>query len=270
MAMLRTSTRVNRLLNCAAPLILGLAASLASAAAQPSAAIETVKASVVAVGTFQRTRNPQFRFLGTGFAVGDGTLIATNAHVVRAALDGGREPEYLVAMVPTREAHDAATARIMRVERVASDLGRDLALLRLAQGQLPPLKLRETDDAREGDALLFTGFPIGAVLGPFAATHRAMISAITPIAIPPPDSRQLKGAMIRQLQSGPFSIYQLDGTAYPGNSGSPMYDPATGEVIGIINMVFVKGMKENAITNPSGICYAIPIQHLRTLLATVR
>ncbi len=27
----------------------------------------------------------------------------------------------------------------------------------------------------------------------------------------------------------------LDATAYPGNSGSPLYDPETGEVVGIIH-----------------------------------
>ena len=45
-------------------------------------ALERVKPSVVAVGTFQKLRSPPFIFRGTGFAVGDGTLIATNAHVI--------------------------------------------------------------------------------------------------------------------------------------------------------------------------------------------
>jgi serine protease Do len=56
----------------------------------------------------------------------------------------------------------------------------------------------------------------------------------------------------------PFTIFQLDATAYPGNSGSPLYDGETGEVIGVINSVFVKGAKENALRDPSGITYAIP------------
>ena len=37
----------------------------------------------------------------------------------------------------------------------------------------------------------------------------------------------------------------------------------TGEVIGIINKVFVQGTKENAITDPSGITYAIPVRHVK-------
>lgn len=174
--------------------------------------IERVKASVVAVGSFQRTRSPAFRFLGTGFAVGDGVTIATNAHV------------------------------------------------------LPALAVRDSDGVREGEAVLFTGFPIGNVLGPYPATHRGMIAAITPIAIPPPSSSQLDTRAIRQLASGAFPVFQLDATAYPGNSGSPVYAPATGEVIGVVNMVFVKGSKESALTQPSGITYAIPSRHLVELM----
>jgi S1-C subfamily serine protease len=61
-------------------------------------------------------------------------------------------------------------------------------------------------------------------------------------------------------------VFQLDGTAYPGNSGSPLYDPETGLVYGVINMVFVKGTKEAALSNPSGITYAIPGTYIRGLL----
>ena len=35
-------------------------------------------------------------------------------------------------------------------------------------------------------------------------------------------------------------------------------------------MVFVKGTKETALTQPSGITYAIPANHLRDLLQKVR
>jgi hypothetical protein len=40
----------------------------------------------------------------------------------------------------------------------------------------------------------------------------------------------------------------------------------SGEVLGVLNMVFM-GMKENAISSPSGISYAIPVSHLKALLA---
>ena len=102
------------------------------------------------------------------------------------------------------------------------------------------------------------------------ATHRAMIAAITPIAIPPPSSSRLDAALIRRLQEGAIPVFQLDATSYPGNSGSPVYDPASGEVVGVLNMVFVKGTKENALTNPSGISYAIPSKYLEALIGGAR
>jgi S1-C subfamily serine protease len=93
-----------------------------------------------------------------------------------------------------------------------------------------------------------------------------MVSSITPIALPGGNSRQLNEKLIRRIKDGAFNIFQLDTTAYPGNSGSPVFDPETGEVIGVINMVFVKGTKESALSHPSGISYAIPGNFLVELL----
>lgn len=244
-----------------------LLAAPAGALAQKRAAIDQVKAGVVGVGTFQRTRTPPFRFLGTGFAVGDGRAVVTNAHVIAAPVDGGAAPEVLAILIPATESGQAA---VVEATRIALDEEHDLAVLQLKSGRLPPLVLRSDDTVRDGDEFLFTGFPIGAVLGPFPATHRAMVAAITPIAIPPGSSDRLEPRVVRRLQRGAFSVYQLDGTAYPGSSGSPLYDGASGEVVGIVNMVFVKGLKENALTQPSGISYAIPVRHLRELLAKAR
>ena len=98
-----------------------------------------------------------------------------------------------------------------------------------------------------------------------------MISAITPIAIPQARAGGPRsGTSMRRLTTGPFPVFQLDATAYPGNSGSPIYDPETGEVIGIVNMVFVKGTKESALTQPTGITYAVPAKHLKACSSKTR
>jgi S1-C subfamily serine protease len=241
-----------------------LALALPPAWAGPEEIIPKVKPSVVMVGTLLRTRNPQFVFRGTGFAVGDGSLVATNAHNIAAPVDAGAGETFVIGIPGTQ---GRAELREARVER--DDPARDLALLRFDGARLPPLALA-TREAREGEALLFTGFPIGSILGPIPSTHRAMIASLPPIALPNVRAAQLTGAQIRRLAEGPFTIYQLDATAYPGNSGSPLYDPETGAVLGVINMVFVKRSREAALKDPSGITYAIPAVHLRALLENVQ
>jgi serine protease Do len=241
-----------------------LASSIAANAADSAATVARVKLSIVAMGTFAPTRSPQFQFRGTGFAVGDGTLVVTNAHVVPETLDSARR-EAFGFVVPGQ-----ASSQFREAIPAASEPGTDLAVLRVRGAALPPLTIGDSDLVREGQEVLLTGFPIGAVLGVFAATHRGMIAAIAPIAIPQARSAELSAQVVRRLSSGSFPIFQLDATAYPGNSGSPVYDPATGNVLGIVNMVLIKGTRESAITQPSGITYAVPARHLRELLDRVR
>jgi serine protease Do len=237
-----------------------------AAAEDPTVTIERVKASVVAIGTFERSRTPPFEFRGTAFVVGDGTLVVTNAHVLPGVLDTTRL-ESLAILLPSAE-RDKVQFR--EVKQVAVDPGADLAVLKMSGAPLPAMQVRDSGNVKEGQLVLFTGFPIGAALGPFPATHRAMIAAITPIAIPQARSAELDPKTIRRLATGSFPIFQLDATAYPGNSGSPVFDPATGEVLGVVNMVFVKGTKESVLTQPSGITYAVPSRYLQDLLQKVR
>jgi S1-C subfamily serine protease len=237
----------------------------AAASADQAETIDRVKPSVVVVGTYQATRNPRFRFLGTGFAVGNGSLVATNAHVVPAVLDTEHQE---TMMVLTRASENKIMQRL--ASKVAEDPDHDLAILRVGGPPFAPLQIGDAGQVREGRIYLFTGYPLGEALGAFPVTHRAMIAAVAPVAIPSARANQLDPQMIRRLTGGAFEIFQLDATAYPGNSGSPLYDPESGAVVGVINMVFVKGTKENALTHPSGISYAIPSRHIADLLKTVR
>ena len=221
--------------------------------------VATVKRSVVGVGTFLKTRSPAVRFVGTGFVVGDGLNVITNAHVV-PELDM-EKMETLGIVVPAGDGVEFRPATL-----VGSDREHDLAHLAIGGKPLPALRLGDGADMAEGRELAFTGFPLGMVLGLHPVTHRALLSAITPIVLPSLTSGKLGAGAIVALQRERFPIYQLDATAYPGNSGSPVYDPQTGLVVGIINMVFVKGLKESAITNPSGITYAVPVSHARELM----
>ncbi len=218
-----------------------------------------IKPSIVAVGTYLPTRNPRAIFLGTGFAVADGRSVVTNAHVTAKSLDTEHLERLAVFYRQDQKEH------MLLADLAVTDEQHDLALLSLSEGQLPALKIGESERVREGAQYAFTGYPIGMVLGLYPVTHRCIISAISPNAIPVIATQQLNVNMLKKLQV-PYDVFQLDATAYPGNSGSPLYDENTGTVVGIINKVFVQGSKENALEHPSGISYAIPSEHIKTLL----
>ncbi len=221
--------------------------------------IDRIRPAIVGVGTIEKTRRPPNRLLGTGFAIADGSLIATNAHVIPMEMNSKRL-EFLAVFIGRGKA-----ARGRRATLMGMDHRHDVAILKMEGPPLPALKLGDPEKVREGEAIAFTGFPIGAVLGLYPVTHTGIISAVTPIVIPARSSRELTAEQIRFLRN-PFEVFQLDATAYPGNSGSPVYSRTTGKVIGIINMVFVKGKKENVLKDPSAISYAIPIDYLKVLL----
>ncbi len=229
------------------------------------AAIDRIRPAIVAVGTTEPTRNPSYQFRGTGFVVGDGTLVATNNHVVPVVVDANNR-EVLSIAIPQA----GGDAIVREASVIARDTEHDLALLRINGPAMPAVRLGDSSRVREGQMFAFTGFPIGGAIGLFPTTHHAYVSAITPITLPQATSRSLDAALVRRLRAERFSIFQLDATAYPGNSGSPMFSIDTGEVVAIVNMVFVKGGKETALTAPSGISYSIPSVFLGRLIESVK
>ena len=251
----------NALLTRLQCLAVGLVILVAPAyGAELAQTISRVKPSVVGVGSFIKTRSPSVQFVGTGFIVADGRHVITNAHAVSNPLDTERKETLIVLVSKDGEPQPR------EAELLALDKDHDLALLKFGGEALPAMKLGDSASVREGQMLAFTGFPIGMVLGFHAATHRGMVAAITPVALPGITARQLNAQMIGRIRDSAYKVFQLDGTAYPGNSGSPLYDPDDGTVYGIINSVFVQGTRESAISRPSGISYAIPSKYIIELL----
>jgi S1-C subfamily serine protease len=223
------------------------------------ATIERVKPAIVAIGTFQKTRRPPAIFRGTGFVIGEGLQIITNVHVLPDKID--QEKKEIIAVFSGKgNAIDMREASI-----IATDPDHDIALLKISGRPLTSLALGDSAQVREGETYAFTGFPIGMVLGLNPVTHRGIISAITPIVIPQLSGQQIDKRILARLIA-PYDVFQLDATAYPGNSGSPLYYPDNGKVVGIINKVFVQESKETVIQKPSGISYAVPTNHIRELL----
>jgi len=221
--------------------------------------VAAIKPSIVGVGTYQPTRRPPLSLRGTGFVVADGRHALTNLHVIPKDIDTAQQ-ESLAIFVGTGEDPDVRLATV-----AAADAEHDLVLLKFSDDPVAPMILGDSGKVREGERYAFTGFPIGAILGLYPATHRGIVAAITPEIIPVDSSGRLTAGLINRLKD-PYMVFQLDATAYPGNSGSPLYDPSSGVVIGIINKVFVQESKENVLQKPSGISYAIPIRYAEALL----
>lgn len=220
--------------------------------------IEGVRPAVVAIAIYDRLAQPDINISGTGFGIGNGQYVATNYHVVQDLPlpgDGGQ-----LAVVSGR----GREAKVYPAEIIAVDRAHDMAILKLLEGRVGALELASPEYlARPGEDILMMGFPLGSYLGLFHVTHRGMISAVTPNLIPQGAASELKAELIRADR---YLVYQLDLTSYPGNSGSPVFRSDTGMVIAILNGAYVRSTRESALTDPTGISYAIPVRHLRILM----
>lgn len=228
--------------------------------------IDQVRPSIVGIGTIYPPRQPNRKgdpvtYRATGFVVGNGRQVITNAHVIPETLDTDNNQS--LAIFSGR----GAKARGYNAKVVRLDKDHDLALLEFQGPALPALRLGNSDKVREGQSVAFTGFPIGMVLGLYPVTHRGMVAAITPMARPVENARTINAAQMKRLRKM-FHAFQLDATAYPGNSGSPVYEPDTGRVVGVINSVIVKESRESVLQKPSGISYAIPVKYVALLLSS--
>src|SRR5436190_5348551 len=107
--------------------------------------VESAKSSVVVITV--RGRDGKRQGLGTGFLVSADGLIATNLHVigearpVRVQFSDGRE-------LDVTEVH-------------ASDRALDLALVRVKGSRLQPLPLGDSDQLKQGQAVVALGNPVG-------------------------------------------------------------------------------------------------------------
>ena len=248
-------------------LSLGLALAAWSCAATAAVAatlpelIARAKRSVVAVGSYGLLDTPRFGFRAAGFAVGDGLLVMTSAHVVPPDEPGRIDRSIAVQVWQGEGQWQLRSARLL-----GRDRRNDLALLEIDGPALPALKLA-AQDAPEGASIALMGFPIGNALGQVHTTHRGIVSAWTSIAVPAGDPSGLNPRAVRQLRDGAFKVMQLDAIAYPGNSGGPVLDVETGEVVGVLQGGVIKGTKEAALTAPTGITYAVPASAAAALMA---
>ncbi|AXT39657.1 serine protease [Alteromonas sp. BL110] len=214
--------------------------------------------STVAIALYSPIKSKAPSIKGTGFVIHNGNYVVTNYHVVGQELDP-TIVEYYVAMLPSSDGFSFQKIKLLEI-----DIEHDLALF-VVKNKLEPLALAKEALELPGTDVAIFGYPLGGALGLFPAVHKGIIATITPDFMPASDTRVLSSVQLDRLQK-PSLIYQLDVTAFPGNSGSPVINIETGEIIAVVNKVYVKDGKESALSNPSGISYAIPVKYVNALL----
>lgn len=248
--------------------LMGYAAWLMAAAPAQAHSLSDLmarsRASVVAVGYFNPTASPRFQFRGSGWVAGDGRQVITNAHVLKDEGSASAQGERLLVMVmPAGGGRAAGEPRLATVLRRMPEA--DLALLQIDGPALPALSLAKAP-AVEGQDVALIGFPLGSILGLSPSIHRGIVSSVVAVSLPASSSQGLSAQMVNRLRAGSFEVYQLDARAHPGSSGSPLLDPETGQVLGVINMAVVRRSREAAVGEHSDISYAIPAPQVRELL----
>jgi len=143
---------------------------------------------------------------GAGIAWGGDGLIVTSAHVVPT-------PEATVVL------RDGASHEAVVVRR---DPHRDLALVRAAGVELPPVEIADPRTLRRGTLLFAVGHPLGVT----DAVSAGVLQATGPL----PPGLELPGGK-RGL-----AWVQADVRLAPGNSGGPLAD-AAGRVVGVSAMI---------------------------------
>ena len=150
---------------------------------------------------------------GSGFAVGPNRIV-TNAHVVQLAIEYPKD--VVVGIVPS-EGSRSYGARVLR-----ADPSRDLALLEMEQGRLPPIPLF-LGAIPDGSTVAALGYPGNVDL----ATAQSADDYIRPL----PPTRSMGNYSNERTINGITALLHTANIAR-GNSGGPLLDQC-GRVIGV-------------------------------------
>ena len=162
---------------------------------------ERLTPSVVHVELQDRNRRRMGN--GSAFVLTVDGFAVTSAHVVDQARSG------IAGLADGREFDFEVTGR---------DPLSDLAVLRIAAGDLIPVELGDADELRVGQLVVAVGSPLG-----FAGTVTAGVVSALGRSLP---TRQ--GDTIRLVEN----VIQTDAALHPGNSGGALVDGA-GRVVGV-------------------------------------
>ena len=178
---------------------------------------------------------------GSGIIFNKDGYILTNDHVVGGPTQNKRK---ITISLPEPD------NRIIEAEYIASDIGSDLAILKVKAGALPVAPLGDSGDILVGEWVVAIGNPFD--LGPTVSI--GVVSGLDR-DFPQPQGEHYYRDMI-----------QTDAAINPGNSGGPLVN-ADGQIIGINSFIYT-GSDYNI--GSIGIGFAIPINTAKHFLAEVR
>ena len=198
--------------------------------------------STLAVGSYYKCPEcGQWHFLGaSGFVVGEGGVVATCCHVVRAEDDSVKE-SYLVAA-------DAA-GHVYPVESVlAADPDSDACLIKINAPDLKPLPLRP--GVRVGENVYCVSHPGGY----YFMFTQGMVSRFNLRSNDAVDEHgRTNGRLTR-----PVLLFNTTAEFAPGSSGAPMTDEA-GNVVGQVDSIAEAG-EPGAVTTNSPPSPSVPMR----------
>jgi putative serine protease PepD len=173
--------------------------------------------------------------IGSGFVISRDGYVITNDHVVE-----GANGALSVAL------SDGSTASAKVVGR---DPESDIAVIKVAKPNLPPIAFGNSDSIAVGDPVLAFGSPL------------ALVNTVT---------AGIVSALDRTIEAGDpggttryYAAIQTDAAVNQGNSGGPLVD-AGGKVVGVNSVIRSVGSSDTEAGN-IGLAFAIPFNQARRI-----
>jgi hypothetical protein len=185
-------------------------------------------AAILVIVTVLSGRAADAQSFGSGFAIGDGSIVVTNYHVVKGCGD---------IRLP-----DVGTATVFK-----SDPKADLALLKISKPFSTSLRLRTGRSLKLGEEIVVIGYPLRGLLSSPPTVTTGIVSSLAGLR----DDR---------------TEMQISAPVQPGNSGGPVLD-RSGNVVGVV-VAKLDAIKAALITGdiPQNVNFAVHSSILASLL----
>jgi len=255
---------------------------------------EKIKPSIIAFTArygiaqgLEDINNPELAFppiLGTGFIINENGIIVTNDHVAKV-LPGLFKPPYapkgkipcsVALLKEVEEGLLHVRLEILDIIRIKEytpggiyygSEKPDIAIVVVKAKGLPALELCDSMSLKEGMEIATAGFPMGTK----ALTAPGWLHQITPTL-----QRGIISAVLPYQCTFPHAL-AINVMAQGGASGSPVFFPENGKVIGILNcglrefyQLSKEGMFQDGYAVPTNISHVVPSNYILEFLNTAQ